>query len=321
MGVLATTNYINGPVDDQLEMYDKCLLNWLTSDFVSLIPGKIAQVLIATPHRAYMEVETGDMLTDQTRLRVPRIALTRMNYSRDASRFNPNVIRALGRVSGSRGLSKLYQEQYPVPINIPYQIDFWTEFGRDMNIWAQRFLYEFGFGYKYLSITPDAMWGIKKFFLSLESDLQDTSDLEPQEQYREIRRTATVTAQCWLYGQHPVQAPVVKRILIGVTETDGGSVVETFSPNRRQDLYTTSGGQLIFSGGTLDVLPVLKNTFILSAYFSGTERVAQDDGNGVLFGPNVASGSINYMTGAVDITYTVAPDAGVLQASWLTDQS
>jgi hypothetical protein len=162
------------------------------------------------------------------------------------------------------------------------------------------------------------MWGDKQFFLTLEGDLQDTSELEPQEQYREIRRTATVTAQCWLYGQHPASVAVVKRILIGVTETEGGPVVETFSPNRRQDLYTTPGGQTIFSGAILDNLPVLKDTFVLSARFGGVERVAQDDGLGVLSGPNVTSGSVNYATGAVD---TVAPDAGALQASWLTDQS
>ena len=320
MTVPATTNYINGPVDDQLEMYDKALLDWLTSDFVPIIPGKTAQALIATPHRAYMEVETQDMILDQTRLHVPRLALTRMNYARDAARFNPIIIRALGRAT-TPGLYKLKQEQYPVPINIPYQIDFWTEFARDMNLWAQRFLYEFAFSYKYLQVHVDSMWGDKQFFLVLEGDLQDTSDLEPQEGYREIRRTATVTAQCWLFGQHPAATAVVKRTLVEVTETDGGPVVETFSPNRRQDLYTTPGGQTIFSGAILDPLPALKDTFVLSARFGGVERVAQDDGLGVLFGPNVASGSVNYVTGAVDITYNVAPDAGVLQASWLTDQS
>jgi hypothetical protein len=97
--------------------------------------------------------------------------------------------------------------------------------------------------------------------------------------------------------------------------------METITPNRRTTLYTSPGGVTNVSGAVIDPAfrPILPNTFVLGAHFGGDEKVAQDNGTGSLFGENVDNGTIDYSTGAVDIEFSTAPDAGDLIASWLTD--
>ena len=70
---------------------------------------------------------------------------------------------------------------------------------------------------------------------------------------------------------------------------------------------TGTGGQQTFTGYSLQWTPVIPNTVTVQA---GTV-VATDDGAGNLVGTGVTSGSVNYTTGAVAITFTTAPAAGV----------
>jgi hypothetical protein len=64
---------------------------------------------------------------------------------------------------------------------------------------------------------------------------------------------------------------------------------------------------------TLVPTPVRPTTVVVTA---GTV-VATDDGNGNLTGTGVTSGTVNYTTGAISITYTVAPGSSVaVLANW-----
>jgi len=318
-----TTDYSVGPVDDQLIKYDTAVLAWLQTDF-DIIPGKTTKYLVSTPHHGYAEAIRGSDELNQGKLTVPRISLSRGDYVLDSRRFNPNIIRRLGRPTATHdGLSNLRQGQYPAPISIPYQIDFWCEFVRDMNFWIQKFLFQFAYSYKYLQINVDTVWTDKKFCIFSEGGLANNSDLDLTDTPREIRYTASLRADAWIYDQSFAEVPVVKRIELETYDdsVDPATLMSRTSPNRRQDLFTTPGTLFVFTGGVLVHKPILANTFILSAYFSGTEYVAEDDGSGLLYGTHVASGTIDYTTGVVDITYSVAPDAGDLEASWLTDLS
>lgn len=65
----------------------------------------------------------------------------------------------------------------------------------------------------------------------------------------------------------------------------------------------TGNDVLVTFGGTLTTTPVLPHSVSVTA----GAVVATDDGNGVLSGAGVTSGSINYATGAISVTFDVAP--------------
>lgn len=71
---------------------------------------------------------------------------------------------------------------------------------------------------------------------------------------------------------------------------------------------TGTGSQLTFGPITLGHTPIVPGTFIM--YVNGIAVVTDAGGSGAsssLFGPNVASGTINYTTGSVTITFINSP--------------
>lgn len=69
-----------------------------------------------------------------------------------------------------------------------------------------------------------------------------------------------------------------------------------------------TGNDVLFTfGGTLSTTPVLPHSVSVTA----DTVVATDDGNGVLSGTGIASGSIDYATGAISVTFTVEPVGAV----------
>lgn len=55
--------------------------------------------------------------------------------------------------------------------------------------------------------------------------------------------------------------------------------------------------------------PVGLGRIVLTYDFASTEYTAYDNGAGLVEGTNISSGTINYETGAISITFTAAPDA------------
>ena len=91
--------------------------------------------------------------------------------------------------------------------------------------------------------------------------------------------------------------------------TDTDEIGDTY-----QSLGTGDDSAVTFSG-TASVTPVLAYSVKVVA----DTIVATDDGNGVLSGSGVVSGSIDYSTGAVSITFTTAPASSVDVALWFRD--
>lgn len=56
--------------------------------------------------------------------------------------------------------------------------------------------------------------------------------------------------------------------------------------------------------------PIVPNTVVISVTISSTVFTVSDDGAGNLTEAGVASGTVNYLTGEVDITFTGPPDSG-----------
>jgi len=73
-----------------------------------------------------------------------------------------------------------------------------------------------------------------------------------------------------------------------------------------ETIGTGDGSQTEFSG-TLDNVPVVKRSVVVTA----GSVVGTDNGQGQITGTGISSGSINYATGAISVTFTNPPGSGV----------
>lgn len=75
-------------------------------------------------------------------------------------------------------------------------------------------------------------------------------------------------------------------------------------------VFTQSGSTTAFTGQTLDQIPVVGGSIVVSYIISGVTYTAVDSAtsDGVLVGTNLSSGTINLTTGAAVLTFSTAPD-------------
>jgi hypothetical protein len=194
-----------------------------------------------------------------------------------------------------------------------------------MNIWEQQLMLEFAPQYIYLQIHIDDVWQDKLYAVFLEGDIGDTSDLEPGEGERAIRRTLSVRAEGWVFDQNYIAPGVLKALeMRWLNYDDYPAEVEferTFLPPLEK-FDEGDGIKVTFGPTIVERPPVLKDTVIISTVIAGTHEHVQDDGNGLLLGNRVASGTVNYATGEITITFTDPPDAGEdINITYFTDLS
>lgn len=91
-----------------------------------------------------------------------------------------------------------------------------------------------------------------------------------------------------------------------MTTPPGGLITLPIQPNQGQVIGTGDGTTKTFTG-TLTT-PVLPGSVLINA---GAVTGITDNGSGVISGAGVSAGSINYATGAISVTYSIAPAAGV----------
>jgi hypothetical protein len=188
-----------------------------------------------------------------------------------------------------------------------------------MNRWMQKLMFEFAPQYIYLQIRPDDVWQDKMFAVFLEGGISDNSDLEPMEGERAIRRTFTLRLDGWIFDQAFIDVGVVKSFEFQWFDLDTSVLYDTTFLPPKEVVDQGTGAKATFNF-TVPRPPVLEHTVILQTMISSTLEHVQDDGAGNLVGTRVSSGTINYATGDVSITYTVAPDNGAdLTVSYFTD--
>jgi hypothetical protein len=288
-------------------MYDQALITWINDTLVPELPGRDVQLLISTPMRRYADVLSGKLCGNNT-LKTPRIAITRMDHANDPARYNSYTIRRLGACGNN--LSRFRQARFPAPILVPYQVDVWTRKVAEMNQVEQKVLFDFASELVYLSIRPDDVWQDKKYATFLDGPIADNSELEPGDERRAIRRSISLRCECWMFDQVYIPVPVVKSFEIQVLDADDLSLYDTYYTPPIEVLATGDGSQTVFGPFTLLRPEIVENTVVVRTVIGGSITNAQDNGLGVLFGDHVSSGSVNYVTGELSITFSTAPDNG-----------
>ena len=293
---------------NQLLLYDQAVLTWLTNNLPPLLEGRSTQILISTARKMYAEVTTG-RLADNLTLTFPRIVMTRLDHIVDPLRFNSNRIRRLGWCTSPQQ-NKLRSANYPTPVNITYQIDLWTRFVKEMNLWEQKVFTTYASGYDHLSVTIDDVWSNKSYTNFLEGGIVDNSDLEPGEGERAIRRTFTLRSEAWLFDQDFVTTAVVKQIEMQFRDFDDDSLYDRVFLPPKETIATGNGITTSFGPIIVDRPPILEDTIVLETLVGGSLVHVIDDGSGNLISESsdFSSGTINYTTGSLSFTFNNPPD-------------
>lgn len=306
-------------MSDQFLIYDQAMMTWLNALLPPLLPSVTTRMLMATPKRAFVDVFTGKVVSNDI-MTLPRISITRGPEAIDSKRFNSNRLRYLGWTSTVLHSSKR-SAKFPTPIVLPYTIDLWTKYVSEMNLWVARVLSTLAQTFVYLTSSFGTVYGNKMYPVFLASDLVDNSELEPAGDDRAIRRSIPLRVECWLFDEAFVSAPVVKRFHLEYRDYDDESLYDDYFLPPEDVVGVGTGAQVHYTA-TLERIPVLDDSFVLQTICSGATVIVQDDTSGNLVIDNVTVGTIDYVTGAIDITFPVAPDLGVnLTVTYFMDLS
>lgn len=293
---------------DQLILYDQAMLTWMQTNLASLLPGRTTQILISTPRKAFAEVTSGVLVNERT-LTTPRIALQRLYTNNAPKRFNASRLRALGWSNDSSNEKRsLLSSKFPAPIDIHYQVDLWSRFYKEINLWERQLLESFASQYIYLRIRPNDMFGWKSYIVFLDGQISNNSDLEPEEGERIIRKTLMLRAECWIFPDVFVPNYVVKRVKTIYEDTEGDWSDLSFMPPE-ETLATGNGTSVSFSG-TLERKPIVQHTPVIQTVIGSTVKIVSDNGSGGWVGDSVVSGALDYTTGVYSIVFSAAPNSG-----------
>lgn len=301
---------------NQFLLYDEAVSAWAHLNFGSII-NEPTHFTVGTPDLGFGEYVTPTTTTPRDgRPPLPRCAITLEDPVLDPTRFNPNVIRKLGYASNDR--LRLKRAFYPVPVNLPYTINFWTEKYREMNLFEQKLLKLFKFQYLQIlvdidSISPIPVYGKKFIELYAEGAITNTGVLETHHDERYIRRTFSFRAQAWLWDLDFIDTYVLKEVELKTYRDKNLTLLfEVKSTPQREPLADGDGSTLVF-GPLLPIRqPIIQGTLLVDAVVGGQVVRGRDDGNGTILDPvsSGVTGTVNYTTGEINLTYVSAPDAG-----------
>jgi hypothetical protein len=238
------------PELDRLNLLDEAVRQHFIQNYSELVKNQHnedAPIYFATSMRAFSEMQTKNAATknpnpktraeidDSRRLPIPRVSIMRQSVLPDPFRQRPRNIRIRKISFHDESKKTIYSSPLPIPINIAYQIDFWTRKDTEMNRWIIRFNDDWRIQILYLSVDVDDFFRSKYLGLFLTSGLDDTSDLEPGEDRTLIRQTAIFEGQSWIW-------PTAEQVQSGATVQQIIAQLETPDGESLGDLDTACGG-------------------------------------------------------------------------------
>lgn len=305
---------------NQFLLYDTAVSAWMNTVFGNTLDTIPTNFTVGTPDRAFAEYVTGTTKTPRDgRPPLPRVALTLEDPIRDPERFNPNVLRKLGYTSTTQ--QKIRRAYYPLPFNLPYTLNFWTEKYREMNLFEQRLIKAFRHNYLQIlvdidSISPIPVYGQKYIELYADGGIVNSGSLEPTKGERDYRRTFSCFLKAWLWDLDVVDAYSLREVEVQTyRDKDLTLLFETKSTPQRENLFTgVNGVQTAFGPVTPKRLPIIPGTLLVDAVVGGDVVRGRDDGQspiGAIADPVTSgvTGTVNYSTGEISLTYVTAPDA------------
>jgi len=306
-------------IPNQFLLYDTAVADWATLNFGSILSDP-TYLTVGTPDRAFAEYVTPTTRTPREgRPPLPRCAITLEDPVLEPERFNPNIIRKLGYASSNR--SSIRRAYYPVPVKLPYTINFWTEKYREMNLFEQVLLKVFKFNYLQIlvdidSISPIPVYGKKYIELYAEGAVANTGDLEPSKGERYLRRTFNFHAKAWIWDLDIGESYSLKEVQVETYRDANLSLLfEVVRTPHRSTLVTlVNGVDTTFGPVSTDRKPIIPGTFLVDATVSSILVRGIDNGQGVIVdhATGIVSGTVDYSSGSVQLVYSSPPTAGTL---------
>lgn len=194
-------------LEDQLEIYDAAVADWMKVH--SKHAEKEVPVIVETPERAhstmaemFKEFSPENASKRQRSIPLPVISIHRQDITYAPERFmsGTEMFHNLGYIDSNK--SAVFQSKAPWPVQIGYQIDFWSRKVSSANFWSLWVsqLFQHQLGYLTIDLRPVWYgWGTKLIPVRYES-MADASDLTPGERDRVVRKTFSCSVEGWIFG-------------------------------------------------------------------------------------------------------------------------
>ena len=208
-----------------IRIYDQALKDWLQA-----LTFRDQSPTVTTAWMSRMFSQSKELQSDETQNTAMAYPAVSLGYggsiAPDLERRNVNDVRALGSgaaslanrayypVPGREGSTKEDREAmllfpFPLPYSFPYQIDIFTKTRQDWRMLTSCFATRFpDLDTTYLCVDIPG-YGEKLIRLTLEG-IDDTSELETDEEDRVLRATISVTLHGWIFRVPKIKKTVTK---------------------------------------------------------------------------------------------------------------
>lgn len=216
---------------DIIQLYDSSFVKFVELNLANQILGDTAPVFWVGPKRVLAEVMAEQ--SENKRIEPPRIAVTKIMEDPAPERQMVVPIRNMGY--SDEGRNFVFTAPAPVPVNMSYQLDFYSGEVWQANRFKIAMFKLFRRQVRHLSVNFEidtlesgrlSIWKKKIVPLILDGGFSDNSDLEPGEEQREIRHSCTVRCEAWIFDE-PIQAKTAKSFRFGIYDLEQDILLDT----------------------------------------------------------------------------------------------
>lgn len=293
-------------VATQTETFDRAAYEFVQSLLGTALGNETINYKWVAPDQALKDERAPRVDPATRRPQLPAVTMHRMDLTFDWERTLGPTRAKLGYVD--EALLQIRTARQPLPIELTWQVDFWAEQQRQIQALWERLAIAFRGSYAYVSVSIDEHWGSKYLPLFLD-DGNDTSDVEVGEDAVYRRFTGTLRSECWLYDTANYGMVRTVRDIVAELREEGSLVLwqRLFSP-ARTIVAEGDGATAVYALDVVSSLPIGERTLVVGSLVGGVEQRGFDNGAGLITG--AVTGTVDYTTGAVTLTFPGNVDAG-----------